>query len=1013
MVALKTGTLEFDGFRIDPLNAELRRGSDPIALAPKPFAVLCHLIEHRGELVTKEALLDAVWPNLHVSESSLSFAINAVRAALGDDARTPRYIQTVPRRGYRFIAQPAAKISEEPEPPGAPDQPRRAFVATTNQNCWVGRDGPLDTLEALLNKAGGGDRQVVFVTGEGGIGKTTLIDMMVARLAQRGAGLLRGRCTELFGTAEAFLPLIEALQDRCASTDGPALLRTLRDHAPTWLAQMPSFLDTADRTAFQTTVFGATRERMLREFCEFLEVVSAERPWVVIIEDLHWGDPATVDVVSRFARRDRRASVLLLATYRPAEVVVDAHPIRDVHQDLQIHRLCSELALDRLSPADVENYLKLRFDGAAMCDTLADRVFRRTQGQPLFVVSLVDYFVAQDIIRATDDQWRLADETMISQSGLPHDLREMISRQIDRLSAEEQRILEVASAAGADFAAALIAGAMGKSELEVEQICETLVRKGQVLTAAGVSEWPDGTVSGRYTFQHDLHQEVLYRRLAPGQRVQTHRRLGERLEAAYLGAPMDVASILAAHFEEGRAPVRAVRYLGLAAENSAKRFGNLEAANYLTRALELLDQLPAQDQEMTRTELLRQRGWVRRAAGDYSGAIQDLIAMIGSAADAGQLRQEVSGLLDLSRFCLHADRQLSLRAAEQASVKSQALNDDVFRSLVQGSSASLKLYLQGWQDDDAALCRTAVDMAEQAQEPDVLVRRFGIQGLLTCMTADYRSCLAAARRVKGLALANGDVYLIMIFNNLESVALLQLGEWRQLRRNTDAALAMAEKNANRHAAAMCRLMSAWLHTEALNFPAAIDLCRQAEDPALDGIPLIFFVRRIISAKAHTGAGDLAAAGRLFQQIADRMAVNPTGTDYTVLTQIHGGHCEYWLTAGDLAQAHQQAMQLHGLVSAAPDSNNLALAHWYLARIAMAGGDLTEAGAQLSAATGMLKDRELPHAAWRIYRTAADYHARAGDTRMAGEFRRMHDAVVHALADNFDHDDRTREHFLRG
>ncbi len=290
---------------------------------------------------------------------------------------------------------------------------------------------------------------------------------------------------------------------------------------------------------------------------------------------------------------------------------------------------------------------------------------------------------------------------------------------------------------------------------------------------------------------------------------------------------------------------------------------------------------------------------------------------------------------------------------------------------------------------------------KSAVEPDILVRRFGIKGLLTCMTADYRECLAAARQVKALALASGDVYLIMIFNNLESVALLHLGEWRQLRANMDAALAMTEKNANRPGSAMGRLMSAWLHAEAQDFPGALDLCGQAGDTALDAIPLIFFVRRIVLGKAYVGLGDLGAAARQYEEMLARIAVNATGTDYSVDTQILAGHCAYLIAAGDLGQARQQANRLFDLARPAPDRNNLALAYWYLARIAEAEGNLAEAGSHLYEAVTLLDGAELPHTAWRVYQAAARFHARAGDAGNAADFSSRRDRAIAVLASNFD------------
>jgi hypothetical protein len=120
--------------------------------------------------------------------------------------------------------------------------------------------------------------------------------------------------------------------------------------------ELLGFLDARDRASLQNEVFGTTRERMLREFCELLQALSSDRPWALIIEDLHWSDYATLNALSLFARRQQKASVLLLATYRPGDVMMGGHPIRIVHQELQIHGRCTELALDRLSLAEVEQF---------------------------------------------------------------------------------------------------------------------------------------------------------------------------------------------------------------------------------------------------------------------------------------------------------------------------------------------------------------------------------------------------------------------------------------------------------------------------------------------------------------------------------------------------------------------------------------------------------------------------------------------------------------------------------
>ena len=265
VAAVGTGKLAFGQFRLDRANALLWRGQDRVLLAPKPFEVLCCLIERPGELVTKDELLDAVWSDLHVSESSLTVAMNALRSALGDDRQAPNYIETVTRRGYRFIASVTAIRSSSAEKPIEEEASVSDDMADQRRSWRVGRAVPLEILESVLQQVQTGRRQVVFVTGEAGIGKTTFVQMAMERAAQRGMVALHSGCSELFGTHEAFLPLIEALHELCRGADGPSLLKSLRDHAPTWLAQMPGFLREEDRAAFQQEVFGATRERMLRD----------------------------------------------------------------------------------------------------------------------------------------------------------------------------------------------------------------------------------------------------------------------------------------------------------------------------------------------------------------------------------------------------------------------------------------------------------------------------------------------------------------------------------------------------------------------------------------------------------------------------------------------------------------------------------------------------------------------------------------------------------------------------
>jgi DNA-binding winged helix-turn-helix (wHTH) protein/tetratricopeptide (TPR) repeat protein len=1004
---VKTGELAFGQFRLDRANALLWRGHDRVVLAPKPFELLCCLVEHAGELVTKDELLDAVWSDLHVSESSLSVAVNALRSALGDDRLSPQYIETVTRRGYRFVASVTAGRSSQVEQALS----EQAFVSddvTDQRRRWrVGRVVPLEILEGVLEQIVAGNRQVIFVTGEAGIGKTTFVHMAMERMEQRGMGLLHSGCHELFGTHEAFLPLIEALQELCRGADGAFLIKSLRDHAPTWLAQMPGFLREEDRAAFQHEVFGATRERMLREFCDLMESLTATRPWVIILEDLHWSDFATLDALSRVARRDRKAAILVLATYRPMDVAIGTHPIRTIHQDLQIHGRCTELALDRLTRAEVERYLALRFGSADLTERLAERVFARTGGQPLFVVSLVDHLIAQGAIVEADGQWRLGPEEAISQASMPSDLREMITRQIDHLTTDDRRLLETASVAGVEFSALLVAGALDRDVLEVEQACEELARTGSVVASAGMTEWPNGAVSGCYAFHHALYQEVLYQRLAPGRRVDTHRRVGESLERGHGTRAREVASVLALHFELGHDFPKAVRYLGLAAESSAQRFSTREAASYLTRALELVPHLPADARPATRLKLLLQRAWAWRAGGDFLRSLEDLTAMVAHAVETGHLREEVNGLVDLSRFCLYVDRRQCLPFAEQALAKSRAIDDAAFGALVQGNLANLHLMLRGWQTEDANFCRQAVKLIAGSQDLSMLVRRCSMASVLEFLNSNYPACCEATRTGRELARLIGDVYLFVLLNTVEAFALLYLGEWGKVLQSTASALAITVRNANPQAGTLCRLTIGWLHAEAQDFAGAARCAEEALNPIVEANPFNFFVGRSLLARAHIGLRNLPAARTHLDAMERRIEIDGIAMESLVVPRYLLNRCDYWLQAGDLDEAQKAAARLREATAAAPDRPFLALSHAVRAEIAIAAGRPQEARVHLAQAISIVRNARLPLAAWRVYGVAANYHEAAGDGEMAAKYRSRSDRVVRSLADSLEPSDPLR------
>jgi predicted ATPase/DNA-binding winged helix-turn-helix (wHTH) protein len=613
---------EFYPFRLDKTNAILWRGDNEVPLRPKSFATLCYLVERHGQLVTKDELLDGVWQRRCVCESALKVCINELRQVLGDDARAPTYLATVARRGYRFIAS-VTHINPSKKAEKSNTGIRREARPANRAAWWIGRQTAQAQLLDFWQRSLEGLRQVIFLTGEPGIGKTTLIEMFLNEVSDHAHTVLRMRCVEHFGQGEALLPMIEAIEKRCRAPEGAKLIELLHRQAPVWLAQLPSVLQPEQREALQREIFGASRERMVREGCELLETLSRDVPLVLVLEDLHWSDHATLDFLSLLARRSAAASLLVLATYRPADASLQIHSVTSVHRELQLRGISSEFRVDPFSLDEVKDFLTRRFPGMAIPDAVSQALFTRTGGHPLFVSNLIEYLISQH------NEYSFSQEIVVDKA-LPDTIRRVIEREFERLNVDEQHLLDVASAIGSHFSVRLLGAVLDLEITEVERCCDALVRRGQILLQDGMEQGSQGDVVGLYAFRHALYVEVLYQRLAPGQIARLHLRIGECLERLHGEKDLRYAAELALHFEKGWDWIRAVRYLTQAAANAAQRFANRQAYDYLVRALGLVEHLPAAQQVAKRIDLLKQSSAIRRSMGDMAGAKADLEDMLAN-----------------------------------------------------------------------------------------------------------------------------------------------------------------------------------------------------------------------------------------------------------------------------------------------------------------------------------------------------------------------------------------------
>jgi DNA-binding SARP family transcriptional activator/predicted ATPase len=496
----------------------------------------------------------------------------------------------------------AAAVVAPPAPPLAPAPAERP----------LGRDRELARLEQLLAEAREGQRRVVFVTGEAGIGKTTIVESFVASAAGGELLIGHGQCVEHRGAGEPYLPVLDALGRLCRQRGGEAVVEVLARVAPTWLAQLPALVGDEEREALERRLTGTTHERMLRELVDALDEASAGRPLVLVLEDLHWSDPSTLDLLDALGRRREAAALLVIGTYRRADALARPQSVHELEQTLRARGLCVEIAVGALDEEALEAYVARRLSTGTPSAAVARLLRERTGGKPLFATMLLESWLERGLIGGA-----LIDVEVLA-ADIPDGVRDLIEQLRRRLDPDDAALLGAASLIGRRFSAAAVAAALGGDEDAVEARCDALARAGVFIDLVGTEDWPDGTVTSRYAFGHDLQTEVLYDLLPAGQRARMHARVGERLEAAFT-TDGSAAALLASHFVRARDAAKAVPHLTRAAEQALRQNAHREAVAHLLEALRQLERLPrSRNRDEQELALLTMLGPAQITLGGYA-----------------------------------------------------------------------------------------------------------------------------------------------------------------------------------------------------------------------------------------------------------------------------------------------------------------------------------------------------------------------------------------------------------
>jgi DNA-binding winged helix-turn-helix (wHTH) protein/tetratricopeptide (TPR) repeat protein len=575
----------FGDFEVDEATCELRRSGVPVKIQPKPFALLVHLARNRHRMVDRDELLRTVWPSVKVSEQAFSSAIRDLRRALGDTDAAHRTILTVRGRGFRF----AANVTMEPN--ASPTRSGQAMsmaiaegTAPNGDTELVERDDAMRTLRESMSAAQRGRTRVSFIRGPAGIGKTRLASEFLRTAETLGIDAHVGRCSDGDGVAP-FWPWLQIVRGSIGTRLATGLAQHVRATLPqlAWIA--PELAASGGVEARADLERAEARFRLFDATGLFLRRLSEARPLLLVLDDLQWADEASLLLLEFLLQALTDGRIHVVAALRDTP-----RPNRTLSRVLEIaarHVSADFIDLQGLHRGSVSRLLEVAAGGAP-AEAFTDAVLVATQGNPLFVVELAK-LVARGELDSSNSSGTIP---------VPKGVRDAIRWQLERLSPDCRRLLELASLGGREFEVTVLSLAAGECE------SATLDRLGEAEGANLIA--PARKRQASFAFTHDLVRESIYQDIRTPDRARLHRRMAEALETLFQVDPMGRTREIAYHYSAAIADgvaLKALQFGRLAGEQANSQMAYEDAVAHYDRALSALSVIPNHDPQ-TRGELL-------------------------------------------------------------------------------------------------------------------------------------------------------------------------------------------------------------------------------------------------------------------------------------------------------------------------------------------------------------------------------------------------------------------------
>ncbi len=644
-------------------------------------------------------------------------------------------------------------------------------------------------------------------------------------------------------------------------------------------------------------------------------------------------------------------------------------------------------------------------------------LYRRSEGNPLFMVAALEHSLEQGLLVNSEGQLRLSTPLDQFDLDIPQSLRRILEAQIDRLESGERRILEVASVEGVVFSPAVIAPATDHTYQEVEDICHDLASRNQILCATQCQQLADGSTLQCYQFVHVLYRDVLYERQSPGRRSARHSHIGSQLEELHKDHLEQVAAEIALHFEHASDWERTVKFLRLAAENSERRYAHREAVALLTRAHSLIGRISEANRPDIELQILERLATICVASFDPRCA--EVYEQLSERASAlGYVEASARALLNLAICFWGEDIKRCMQTAERASEVIATIQDPFIRAQLEITYEFLVVWADGWNSPRVARFRRKFQELNAKMSRIDLAPQIIQYGIVQWASSEYRESYQLI--VEGLnalseAMGGQNPYLSIDYQKAQFYlprALVFCGEWGQALTALNTSIDTAAKNGDHTYVKMMRLNRAWIHFHAMDFKEVLTTSEPMEQIKHEfGGSYLVRMSHLLSGSAHTGLGNYELGLAALMKAQNEMDRHPIAFDWRFRLSLYAALTELWLSAGDIEKARSEAARYLTHALATEDFTFRTLALDALARIALSVGDLSSARDSIAEAIRGIREHYVPLSAWRVHATAARLYANTGDEVLEGSHREAAVAGVLALADSLSHEHPLRAAFL--